>query len=238
MDGRRSPDLHWGFEMQKGILVIDGDDMARSAMIDTLRRAGYECAQASSVQEALGRMEEGSFALAVLDAELPELARTNLLQLLRARGGFPVIVTALRSDEKELIHMLNAGAEDYLFKPFEGRELAGRVGLLLKRFDEGNTENTLQYKHLTLNSATLAVTLCDQPLELTKQEYRILELMLSSPPGRVFSKRDFYDYAWDGNYVGVDKTINVHICNIRRKMRAITEEEYIETIWGFGFRLA
>ena len=74
-------------------------------------------------------------------------------------------------------------------------------------------------------------------IPLTKQEFKILELLLSHP-NKVYSKQDIYDYAWDDIYIGEDKTINVHISNIRKKLKAVTEEEYIETVWGIGFRLA
>ena len=224
--------------MQKGVLIAEGDAGIRGAMADALGRAGYSCAQAESIQEALDLVERNSFALAVLDVALAGDGRQDLLPLLRARGRLPVIALSPRSGEEGLIRLLNAGVEDYLIKPFEMREFVGRVALQLKRFAGKHPGNVLRHKKLTLDPVTLTVTLCDRMLNLTRQEYKILEMMLSSPPGRVFTKQEFYDYAWSGGYVGVDKTINVHICNIRRKIRAITDEEYIETIWGFGFRLA
>ena len=84
---------------------------------------------------------------------------------------------------------------------------------------------------------TMSVSVHGQALELTRQEFRILELLLSHPD-RVFTKQDIYDYAWDDLYMGEDKTINVHISNIRKKLKALSDQEYIETVWGVGFRLA
>lgn len=90
---------------------------------------------------------------------------------------------------------------------------------------------------MVLNSDAFSAAIKGQMLTLTKQEFKILELLLLHPD-RVFSKQDIYDYAWDDIYIGEDKTINVHISNIRKKLKAVTDDEYIETVWGIGFRLA
>lgn len=95
----------------------------------------------------------------------------------------------------------------------------------------------LKYKDLILNQESFTASVNGTEIPLTKQEFKILELLLSHP-NKVYSKQDIYDYAWDDIYIGEDKTINVHISNIRKKLKAVTEEEYIETVWGIGFRLA
>ena len=130
------------------------------------------------------------------------------------------------------------GAEDYLTKPFELEELIARVGVQVRRFaKEYNTENNLlKYKNLVLNLDTFTAEINGTEIILTRQEFKILELFMSHP-NKVYAKQDIYDYAWDDIYVGEDKTINVHISNIRKKIKIVTEEEYIETVWGIGFRL-
>ena len=96
--------------------------------------------------------------------------------------------------------------------------------------------DVLSYRELELHTDSYTASVGGQPVELTRQEFKILELLLLHP-NKVFSKQDIYDYAWDDIYIGEDKTINVHISNIRKKLKAVTDEEYIETVWGIGFRL-
>lgn len=221
--------------MQKEILIIDGDTGA--ALEKALAESGYGCARVASAQEVLGAAQSGRFGLAVLNAELPGARAPELISMLRARERLPVLVISPAGSRDGLVEMLNAGAEDYLTRPFELRELIERIEIQLRRFGELQSSGALSHKALMLTPDSFTVTLCGQPVRLTKQEFKILELMLMSPPGRVFSKQDFFDYAWEHGYMGIDKTINVHICNIRRKFREVTPEPYIETIWGLGFRL-
>ncbi len=220
--------------MRKEILIIDGGEGA--ALEQALRSSGYGCARATA-QEALPAALSGRFGLALMSAELPGVRAAELVSLLRAKGQLPVLVIAPAGARDSLVELLNAGAEDYLTRPFELRELAGRIDILLLRFGETQPRGVLCHKSLTLDPDSFGVRLCGAPVKLTKQEFKILELMLMSLPGRVFSKQDFFDYAWERGYMGIDKTINVHICNIRRKLGEITQEPYIETIWGLGFRL-
>lgn len=218
------------------ILIVEAEKDA--GLAGALNRAGYTCTYVPSVREALSIAEGEHFNLALLDAERSEGCMPDSISLLRAKGRYPILVISPASGKDKLIGLLNAGAADYLTRPFELQELIARIEILVKRFTSPEFCGILHYRELTLDPATFHVTLHNQPIKLTKQEFKILELMLLSPPGRVYSKQDFYDYAWDCSYMGIDKTINVHICNIRRKFRKITEEPYIETIWGLGFRLA
>lgn len=184
-------------------------------------------------------LERETFALAVMDLMLPGLSGESLLPKLKEIQQIPVIVVSAKDSLDSKVNLLTSGAEDYLTKPFEIQELVARVGVQIRRFagDDDTSAKMLKYKDLILNQESFTASANGTEIPLTKQEFKILELLLSHP-NKVYSKQDIYDYAWDDIYIGEDKTINVHISNIRKKLKAVTEEEYIETVWGIGFRLA
>lgn len=224
--------------MQYRILVIEDDTDINNVIADTLTKAGYICTQAFSGTEALLYLERENYALAVMDLMLPGLSGENLLPKLKEKQSIPVIVVSAKDGLDSKINMLTSGAEDYITKPFEIQELVARVGVQIRRFTGSEeTPKQLQYKDLVLNKVSFTASVNGEEIVLTKQEFKILELLLSYP-NKVFSKQDIYDYAWNDIYIGEDKTINVHISNIRKKLKAVSSEEYIETVWGIGFRLA
>lgn len=224
--------------MQYRILVIEDDTDINNVIADTLTKAGYICTQAFSGTEALLYLERENYALAVMDLMLPGLSGEDLLPKLKEKQSIPVIVVSAKDGLDSKINLLTSGAEDYITKPFEMQELVARVGVQIRRFaGSEETPKLLQYKDLVLNQASFTASANGEEIVLTKQEFKILELLLSYP-NKVFSKQDIYDYAWNDIYIGEDKTINVHISNIRKKLKVVSSEEYIETVWGIGFRLA
>lgn len=209
-----------------------------TGIADTLTKAGYICTQAFSGTEALLYLERENYALAVMDLMLPGLSGEDLLPKLKEKQSIPVIVVSAKDGLDSKINLLTSGAEDYITKPFEIQELVARVGVQIRRFaGSEETPKLLQYKDLVLNQASFTASANGEEIVLTKQEFKILELLLSYP-NKVFSKQDIYDYAWNDIYIGEDKTINVHISNIRKKLKVVSSEKYIETVWGIGFRLA
>lgn len=223
----------------KNILIIEDDTDINNVISETLTKAGYHCTQAFSGTEALMCLERETFALAVMDLMLPGLSGESLLPKLKEIQQIPVIVVSAKDSLDSKVNLLTSGAEDYLTKPFEIQELVARVGVQIRRFagDDDTSAKMLKYKDLILNQESFTASVNGTEIPLTKQEFKILKLLLSHP-NKVYSKQDIYDYAWDDIYIGEDKTINVHISNIRKKLKAVTEEEYIETVWGIGFRLA
>ena len=204
----------------KNILIIEDDTEINNLMAEAFKKAGYSCTQAFSGTEALLRLDADTYHLAVMDLMLPGLAGEELLPKLKQNQNLPVIVVSAKDSLDSKVNLLAQGAEDYMTKPFEIRELIARADVQIRRFSaEGAAGAGLSYK------------------DLTKQEFKILELLLSNPH-KVYAKQEIYDYAWDDFYIGEDKTINVHISNIRKKLKTASDEEYIETVWGIGFRIA
>lgn len=220
------------------ILIIEDDTDINSIIYEALKKAGYECSQAFSGTEGLLYLEKEDFSLIILDLMLPGLKGEALLPEIKKRGQTPVIVVSAKDELDSKVELLTAGAEDYITKPFEIRELVARAGVQIRRFraEKSFPGAALSYKGLTLDTGAFTVSANGKSIDLTRQEFKILELFLTNPQ-RVYSKQEIYDYAWDDIYIGEDKTINVHISNIRKKLKEACGEEYIETVWGIGFRL-
>ncbi|MBR6580209.1 MAG: response regulator transcription factor [Ruminococcus sp.] len=222
--------------MQK-ILIIEDDTYINNLIAKALTKEEYLCQQAFSGTEGLLYAKTEQFALAILDLMLPGINGEELLPKLKNDFGIPVIVLSAKDSLDSKIDLLNTGAEDYMTKPFEIGELIARVGVQLRRNSDSKPVKHLSHKGLVLNLEEMSAEINGQALSFTKQEYKILQLLIENP-NRVFTKQDIYDYAWDDIYIGEDKTINMHISNIRKKLKAVTDEEYIETVWGIGFKLS
>lgn len=219
------------------ILIIEDDTYINNLIAKSLSREGYSCQQAFSGTEGLLYAKTEQFSLAILDLMLPGINGEELLPQLKNDFNIPVIVLSAKDSLDSKIDLLNAGAEDYITKPFEIGELMARVGVQLRRNTDNKPAKQLTHKGLTLNLEEMSAEICGNTLSFTKHEYKILQLLIENP-NRAFTKQDIYDYAWDDIYIGEDKTINMHISNIRKKLKAVTDEEYIETVWGIGFKLS
>ncbi len=154
------------------------------------------------------------------------------------KGNLPVIVLTAKDSLDEKVKVLTSGADDYITKPFEIREVLARIKVQLRHTEEKEIkESNLSFREMVLNKATFQVSIGGKILpKITRQEFAILELLLRNPK-QVFSKEDIFEYAWDEPYMGETKTLDVHISNIRKKIKTVTSEEYIETVWGIGYRL-
>ena len=222
--------------MQK-ILIVEDDTNINNLLQEALSKEGYSCEQAFSGTEAklLLNMQEHGYELVLLDLMLPGIPGEAVLEEIRKKGNLPVIVLTAKDSLDEKVEILTSGADDYITKPFEIREV--QVQLRRKEEKETGIECDLSFKDMVLNRDTFQVRIDGRILsKITKQEFAILELLLRNPK-QVFSKEDIFEYAWDEPYMGETKTLDVHISNIRKKIKQVTSDEYIETVWGIGYRL-
>lgn len=218
------------------LLIIEDDVNINEMLQEAFGKKGYEVVSAYSGTEGILRIEKETYQMVILDLMLPGMDGQQVLKNIREKSNVPVIVLSAKDELDTKVDLLMSGASDYITKPFELKELEARV-LVQLRNAAGKNEVFLEYRDLRIDREGKKVILCGKPLSLTAQEYRILELLLKHPQ-KVFTKNEIYEYAWEEYYMGEDKTINVHISNIRQKMKKITQEEYIETVWGMGFKLA
>lgn len=226
-------------ENKRRILIAEDDTHINELLHTALSKAGYSTVQAYSGTEAkmLLGMAENKFDLILLDLMLPGMTGEELLASVRSGSDVPVIVLTAKDELDDKVSVLTGGADDYITKPFEIPEVVARVQVQLRRAVNEQGSDRLTYHDLILDRTTRQVTVSGTPLsKVTKQEYAILELLMRHPK-QVFSKEDIFEYAWEEPYMGETKTLDVHISNIRKKLKAVTSKEYIETVWGIGYRL-
>lgn len=222
------------------ILIVEDDTNINHLLYEALSKAGYSCEQAFSGTEAklLLSMGKQRYDLVLLDLMLPGMKGEDLLEEIRERGDLPVIVLTAKDSLDKKIEVLIGGADDYITKPFEIKEVLARIQVQLRRGGkETAAKASLAFKDMVLDKSAFQVFVEGREVpRLTKQEFAILELLLKNPR-RAFSKEDIFEYAWNEPYMGETKTLDVHISNIRKKLKEVTEDEYIETVWGIGYRL-
>lgn len=218
------------------ILIVEDNNDINDMIKDYLVKARYHCEQAFSGTEALMYFKLNTYDLIILDLMLPGMNGESLLENIRQTSDLPVIVLTAKDTLDSKVEVLGAGADDYLCKPFELEELLARIQVQLRKRNKNAYENIV-FKDLSLNQSLYDGVIDNEPLHLTKHEYLILELLMKNIK-RVFTKQEIYEYVWNDDYYGDDKTINVHISNIRKKIKQYTDDEYIKTVWGIGFKMA
>ena len=161
----------------------------------------------------------------------------QVCQQVREFSNVPIIMLTAKGDDMDKILGLEYGADDYITKPFEIKEVIARIQVQLRHKNKDMVSDLITYGKLRLYRKAHRIYISDEAVDcITKQEFSILELLMEHPE-QVFSKEDIFEYAWDEPYMGETKTLDVHISNIRKKLKKITETEYIETVWGIGYKL-
>lgn len=187
--------------MQQPILIVEDDMNINELLKEALTKEGYICEQAFSGTEARMLLDMKKYALILLDLMLPGITGEEVLSVIRDKGNTPVIVLTAKDGLDEKVSVLTSGADDYITKPFEMKEVMARIQVQLRRFEQKMEPNILSYKNMVLDRNTFQISIAGNVLpKITKQEFSILELLLKNPK-KVFSKEDIFEYAWEEIYM-------------------------------------
>ena len=233
----------------KKVLVIEDDREIRSLLTNFLTENDYEVDEAENGKIASEMIAANEYDIILMDMMLPYKSGDILIKELRGlsdseKKKTPVVVISAKSMKDTRLEVLRMGADDYIVKPFDLDEVLVRIEVVLRRSEgeiqgtEGNSYNAiLSHNGLKLNMELKSVTYNGIPLKLTAKELYLLELFLQNPQ-KTFTKANLYETVWEDTYCYEDNTINVHMSNLRSKLKKATGQEFIETVWGIGYKLA
>ena len=223
-----------------GYTVLGADD--EMEILDSLElflgKEGIRLLKADNGISALELFQSQKPHMVLLDVMMPGLDGFSVLRKIRETSHVPAIMITARSEDYDKILGLELGADDYVTKPFNPMEVVARIKAQLRRNYDYHEEQAKTYKAfgIELDTAARSVTGNGEPLELTGTQYRILELLMTHP-GRIYTKQQIFEYAWENDYVADDSTIMVHISNLRNKLQAISgDRTVIKTVKGLGYR--
>ena len=220
------------------LVLIEDDPAIRTALERALSRRGHAVYAAPTAMAGLELVTSRSPDVVVLDLGLPDVDGTQVLGRIRGISAVPVIVATARDDESEMVRVLDLGADDYVVKPFSAEQLEARLRAVLRR---GRTADDLDpaltVGGLSVDRSTRVVTLDGRPLDLTRMEFDLLAY-LAGRAGRVVSKRQLMAEVWQQPYGGADKTVDVHLSWLRRKLgETAAEPRFLLTVRGVGVKL-
>ena len=227
--------------LNKKILVVEDDWDINGLLCKILIQNGYEVRGAYSGTEAKMCVEQYEYDLIILDLMLPGICGEELIKEIRKLNVMPIIVASAKTSSEDKINVLKMGADDFISKPFDINEVLARVEAQLRRYTrfshQDNINNKLKHKNLVLDIDSRQVHVNNIEINLTAREFDILELLITNP-NKVFTRANLFESVWKDDFIGDDNTVNVHISNLRSKIsKADKENEYIQTVWGIGFKL-
>ena len=225
------------------VLIVEDDREIRTLLKDFLIENEYEVIEACNGREASACIRTEAYDIILMDMMLPYKSGNDLIRELRESSATgikdtPVIVISAKSSKDTKLEALKMGADDYIVKPFDMDEVLVRIEVVLRRSspEMKEDESALSYHGIEMSLERNSVSYEGIPIKLTAKEMHLLQLFLENPQ-KTFSKANLYKSVWNDDYIYEDNTINVHMSNLRNKLRKIAGEEVIETVWGIGYKL-
>ena len=233
-------------DREKRVLIIEDDPNIVDLLSLHLKDLGYEAECAGNGTEGLQRALSGEYILVILDLMLPGMDGLTVCRKIREKKQYtPILMLTAKADDLDKIIGLELGADDYITKPFNTRELIARIKAIVRRVEQldmkpkaGKESEVNTIGALTIDAGKRQVIVSDKPVELTAKEFDLLTL-LAANPGQAFSRQQLLSQVWGYQYEGYSHTVNSHINRLRNKIEKDPgQPEYIETVWGFGYRFA
>ena len=219
----------------KRILIVEDDKEINKLLSEFLREQGFEITAVFDGREASKRLKE-EYDLILMDLMLPYKPGEILVRELREFSKVPVIVLSANSMMETRLEVLRMGADDYILKPFDLNEVLVRMEVVLRRTAPEKEEKVFHCGELTFYVEENRVGFGDKTISLTQKELLLLKLLMENPK-KTFSKANLYEAVWQDVYYYEDNTINVHMSNLRSKLKKETGKDYVETVWGIGYKL-
>jgi DNA-binding response OmpR family regulator len=217
----------------KQILIIDDDIHVGNMLEETLNREGYAVSRAYSGTEAVLVLSKAKPDLILLDLMLPGLSGEEVLPHIK---GIPVIVVSAKVDSDSKVDLLLGGAADYVTKPFDIKELLARIAVQFRKASAPDGASTLTFDGVTLDVNTHTVTVAGHEIKLTRTEYAILKLLMQTP-SQVMTKSQLLDSVGEDTPDCTESSLKTHISHLRGKLRDAGGKDYIEAVWGIGFKM-
>lgn len=217
----------------KNILIIDDDLHIGNVLEETLQREGYGVSRAYSGTEAMMVLSNRKPDLVLLDLMLPGLSGEEVLPHIQ---GIPVVIMSAKADIDNKVNLLLGGAVDYVTKPFSTKELLARIAVHLRTFEHCDKGEVLTFEEIQLDTDTHNVCVEDTKIKLTRTEYAILKLFMQNQT-QVLSKSLLLDRISEDTPDCTESSLKIHISNLRKKLREAGGKDYIEAVWGIGFKM-
>ena len=219
------------------VLIIEDDAAIRQGLSSFLAESGHSVESLASGMDGVQKAAEGGFDVVVLDLGLPDIDGGQVLKMIRAVSDVPIIVATARDEESEIVRVLRDGADDYVVKPFSGAQLQARIEAIMRRVGNGTDRGPYVVGDLNVDVEQRVAVLSGEVVDLTRKEFDLLAY-LAERTGVVISKRELLAEVWRQPYGGADKTVDVHLSVLRRKLgESAAEARYLQTVHGVGIKL-
>lgn len=221
--------------MEKTILIVEDDSNIRELLSLYLEQEGYRIETAQDGAEGLRAYKRVHPDMVLLDLMMPVMDGTQMIRELRTFSKTPVIILTAKGEVFDKVTLLELGADDYITKPFEMREVIARIRAVLRRFDQETGEPKLMFDNLVIDKQSYNIIVNDTKMEIPPKEIELLYFLASSP-NRVFTRAQLLDDVWGFDYFGDTRTVDVHVKRLREKLQGVSDQWEIKTVWGVGYK--
>ena len=218
------------------ILIVDDDKNISELLRIYMDKEGFETVSAFDGQEALALFEAEQPDLVLLDVMMPKMDGWQVCREIRRTSQTPVIMLTAKGETFDKVLGFDLGADDYVVKPFEAKEVVARVKAVLRRMNPvASEEKEVHYDKLSINLTNYVMTVCDVPVDTPPKELELI-FHLASNPNRVFTRNQLLDEVWGFDYYGDSRTVDVHIKRLREKLEGVSDAWSLKTVWGVGYK--